>query len=73
MRALLAAGADVEAARVNGMRPLHAASYNGHEAAVTLLLDAGADVNALTNGGTSPLAYASTPAMRALLAARGGV
>ncbi len=73
MRALLAAGANVEAARNSGARPLHAASFRDRLAAATLLLDAGAAINALTNVGTSPLAYATTPAMRALLAARGGV
>ena len=71
--ALLAAGADVHAATSDGMRPLHAASVKGHAAAATLLLDAGAAVNALTNAGDSPLSCAKTPAMRALLAARGGV
>ncbi len=72
MRALLAAGANVNAAANSGMRPLHAASLKDHVAAATLLLDAGADVNALDNGGDSPLVNAKTPAMLALLAARGG-
>jgi ankyrin repeat protein len=70
---LLAAGANVEAANDTGRRPLHSASSNGHAAVATLLLDAGADVNALTNHGRTPLGKAETPAMRALLAARGGV
>ena len=73
VRALLAARAHVEGARGDGHRPLHAASASGQVAAATLLLDAGAAVNALTNDGRSPLALAATPAMRALLAARGGV
>ena len=63
---LLAAGANVEAVRDNGTRPLHMASWDGHVATTTLLLDAGAAVNALDNAGNSPLALASTPAMRAL-------
>ncbi len=45
----------------------------GRAAAATLLLDAGANVNARNNHNQSPLVYAATPAMRALLAARGGV
>ena len=74
IRALLAAGANVEAAAfLNGWRPLHAASHNDRAAAATLLLDAGAAVNALADNGDSPLTLAKTPAMRALLAARGGV
>ena len=72
MRVLIAAGANVNAVADDGSRPLHDASENGHAAAATLLLDAGADVNALTNVGRSPRALATTPAMRALLAARGG-
>jgi ankyrin repeat protein len=73
VRSLLVAGANVEAASNHGWRPLHAASISDHAAAATLLLDAGATVSALTNAGRSPLAVAQTPAMRALLAARGGV
>ena len=67
MRVLLAAGANVEAVRAGGMRPLHVAITFGHVAAATLLLDAGADVNALDNAGRSPLALARAPAMRKLL------
>ncbi len=75
MRELLTAGADIEAAvaRLYDWRPLHVASIYNHEAAATLFLDAGAAVNALDNRGYSPLRYAKTPAMRALLVARGGV
>ena len=73
VRVLLEAGANVEAADIDGWRPLHAASKRGDVAAATLLLDAGADVNALSNGGDSPLARAASPEMRELLAARGGV
>jgi ankyrin repeat protein len=73
IRALLQAGANVEASQHYGARPLHVASMKGNTAAAMLLLDAGADVNALENNGHSPLAFAKTPAMRALLAARGGV
>jgi ankyrin repeat protein len=73
VRMLLASGANADAARNDGARPLHIASYQGLVATAKLLLDAGADVNALDNFGHSPLAGASTPAMRALLAARGGV
>ena len=42
-----------------------------HEAIAMLLLDA--TPNALDNRGRSPLTRAKTPAMRVLLAARGGV
>ena len=73
VRALIAAGANVDAADKIGWRPLHGASKNGHMPVAALLLDAGAAVSALTNAGNSPLAYAKTPAMRDLLAARGGV
>ena len=75
MRALLAAGANVEAvaAAFAGWRPLHTATLYGSVTAATLLLDAGADVNALDNRGRSPLSWAKTPAMCALLAARGGM
>jgi hypothetical protein len=74
--ALLAAGANPDGASAVGtraMRPLHAAIRYGRLAAVTLLLDAGADVNALYDSYTTPLAHATTPEMRALLVARGGV
>ncbi len=74
LRALFAAGANVEPSQASdGCRPLHMASRRAHAAAATLLLDAGAAVNALDNDGHSPLAYATTPEMRVLLAARGGV
>ena len=73
MRALLAAGANIEAADNDGWRPLSTASHKGHMAAATLLLDAGANVNAIDNDGRNSRALAKTPAMRALLAARGGV
>jgi hypothetical protein len=72
IRALLAAGANVEDPGIS-TRPLHIASNGGHTAAATLLLDAGADVNALNIFGRTPLSWAKTPAMRALLVARGGV
>ena len=75
MRMLLAAGANIEAVAAgwSNFRPLHVAIIMGHVGKVTLLLDAGADVNALAIDGSSPLACAQTPAMRALLVARGGV
>ena len=43
MKALLAAGADTDAAMADGTTPLHAAATMGHVEIVELLLAAGAD------------------------------
>ena len=63
VRALLAKGADVNAAPGDGMTALHGAAERGQQNVVTLLLGAGAQASAVTRlGGYQPLH----------LAARGG-
>lgn len=54
LRALLAAGADVNA-RCDGFTPLDAAAWSGNAEAVRLLLAAGADVNAKNGLGWTAL------------------
>ena len=51
MSALLAAGADKNAAMQDGAIPLTMAAQNGHEAVVSALLAAGADRNVPTPDG----------------------
>ena len=53
--ALITAGADVEAANMDGTRPLHRAVRCRCAAAVEALIAAGADPRALNGRGTSPL------------------
>jgi len=55
--AALDAGADVNWRKVDyaSWAPLHAASRNGHEAAVRLLIERSADVNAASSRNTPPL------------------
>ena len=73
VRALLAQGADVDAAEGDGTRALHWASYRDDVESVGLLLDAGADVNAANDLGATPLWTAgqngSVVVVRRLLAA----
>ncbi|KAL4435607.1 hypothetical protein ABPG77_002570 [Micractinium sp. CCAP 211/92] len=71
--ALLAAGADPEAANLHGMCPLHVAANCGRLACVQLLLAAGAKLGARDYMGYAPMSYAALcgwlPVVKQLLAA----
>jgi ankyrin repeat protein len=73
VRELLAAGADVDAASVDGATALHWAAHRDVPRLVRLLLDAGADVSATNRYGVQPIALAATNGsavvLRQLLAA----
>lgn len=74
LRALLATGADANAAPGDGMTALHWAAERGDDAMVTVLVSAGASVNARTRvGDYTPLHLAarsgSGPAVTAILKA----
>lgn len=58
IEALLAAGADVNAADEEGFTPLHMAAFHRQADYALLLLEAGADVNAKTVYGRTPLSMA---------------
>jgi uncharacterized protein len=60
-RALVDAGADIEAVSRNemGARPLHSAAAGRHLDVSRLLIERGADVNALQHGGFAPLHQAA--------------
>ena len=73
-RALIAAGADVNAAQHGGWTALHAAAVHGNVPLVRLLLEAGADPHAKNDTGQTPAALAKTKNHKeviALLQARG--
>ena len=78
VKALLAAGADVNAANNHGWTALIGASYHGHLESAHLLVAAKALVNARTTYGNTPLNYArghsygtANAAIEALLLAAG--
>ncbi|MEZ5352303.1 MAG: ankyrin repeat domain-containing protein [Bryobacteraceae bacterium] len=60
VRKLLDAGADANAAQVDGTTALHWAAYYDDAATAALLVRAGANVNALNRYGVPPLAQACT-------------
>src|SRR5688572_33319638 len=60
VRALLAKGADVNAAQVDGTTALHWATHYDDAEAAALLVKAGANVNAANRFGVPPLVLAST-------------
>jgi ankyrin repeat protein len=62
LRKLLDAGADVNAAQVDGMTALHWAVYNDDAASARMLVRAGAKVNAVNRYGVPPLSLACTNA-----------
>jgi len=51
---LIAAGADPNAADVDGITPLYWAARGGYEACVRLLIEAGADPNVVNVNGNTP-------------------
>ncbi len=69
VRALIAEGADVNDAQVDGMTGLHWAAYHDDTATARLLIDAGADVDATNRYGVPPLSLAATNANGALVSA----
>ena len=78
VKALLAAGADVNAASNLGETALICACYHGHLEAARALVAAGANVNAVNQGGWTPLNCArgrkwacADPTVEALLLAAG--
>jgi ankyrin repeat protein len=58
VKALLAAGADVNAKDMDNNTPLHMAAYTNRVENAKALLEAGADVNVVSTGGRTPMAMA---------------
>jgi ankyrin repeat protein len=52
---LLDKGADANAAKTDGVTPLHIAARNGNIGMMKLLLDSGANINAIDSKGWTPL------------------
>ena len=59
MKALLAAGAEVNHASNTGKTALYWAALEGHVEAIQALVTAGADVNHVNNAGNAPLYWAA--------------
>ena len=70
-KALLAAGAKVNAINAHGETPLYRAAWEGHTEVLKVLLAAGAKVNAIHDGGLAPLDWADTIEMKAFLRKHG--
>ncbi len=74
VRALIDAGADLDAQRDNGETPLITAIIGGHVLVASLLIDRGADIQARNKGGFTPLhaaAYANAIEIAEKLLSRG--
>lgn len=59
VRALVAAGAEINVAQHGGWTPLHAAAFHGHAPLVEFLLAQGADVRPKADNGQTALAMAA--------------
>ena len=71
LRALIAAGADLDVTSYNGLTPLHLAARQGHASVVEALAAAGASIEARDTDGNTPLhdATGDAKAIRVLVAA----